>query len=166
MTWTWAKRRDPSPPLPLFHCRPSFLGKSLFAGHCLIPPLSNQFPIYLELVLWIQETYSPYSSLISCALPHPIEVVIQSVAGSPIPWWLLPAELVVGERRLAGCFPAAAGHRKNTRVGHNSTKSYQSDKTVRAGCCFVYYIECVHLYLFIRRGIWRKNKLTVYITPF
>ena len=36
MTWTLAKRRDPHPPLPLCHCRPSFLGKSLSAGHYLV----------------------------------------------------------------------------------------------------------------------------------
>ena len=31
--------------------------------------------------------------------------VIQSVAGSPIPWWLTASWAAGGERRLAGCFP-------------------------------------------------------------
>ena len=41
-------------------------------------------------------------------------------------WWLLLSAELVGERLvafLAGCFPAAAGHRKNTREGHNHTNT-------------------------------------------
>ena len=45
MTWTWAKRRVPPPPLPLFHCRPSFVGKVYLQGIILYPicPINSLF---------------------------------------------------------------------------------------------------------------------------
>ena len=46
-----------------------------------------------------------YFFLILWAPPCVGGVMIQSVAGSPIPWWLTASWAAGGERRLAGCFP-------------------------------------------------------------
>ena len=166
MIWTWAKRRFPPPPLPLFHCRPSFVGQVYLQGIILYPicPINSLF-------IW---------SLSYEFKKHILYIVLWSPVPCPtqLKWWFRVWQALLfhdgccqlswwwgkGGWLVAFLLQLATGR----ILGWDTTAQSQTNltKQYELAVFFVDYIKCVHLYLFIRRGIWRKPKLTVCITHF